>query len=235
MHRLKNLAAAGVLAVVVPASYPQGIPVIDVAAIVQLVAQVGHVLTMIENQLTQIEQARSSFLSMTGSRMLGSLHRDPSFNNYVPLDAPAQIDGVVAGGYGGLTAPARALRDADMVWNCQGLGGALLTQCQAMLAQPYQNKVLLRQSIASASGRIGQISRLIDAINGTQDQAAKLELGARIQGEQALLQHESTRLQMLWMDMQNEQQREDARRAERTAEMMTRPRDVGAFLPGSEP
>jgi type IV secretion system protein VirB5 len=235
MLRIKKFIAAGVLTACMPAAYPQGIPVIDPAAIAQIVVQIGHQLTQIENQLVQIEQARTEFLSTTGTRGLGAIARDPRFNNYVPLDAAAQLDSVVTGGYAGLTAPAKALRDADMVWNCQGLAGAALTQCQATLAQPYQNKALLRQAITSATGRIGQIGRLIDAINGTQDQAAKLELNARIQGEQAMLQHEYTRVQMMALDMQNEQQREEARRKERTAEMMTRPRDVRAFLPGNEP
>jgi type IV secretion system protein VirB5 len=238
MQRLKGILAAGTLALAVPGAHPQvggGIPVIDYAAVLQLVTQVTHVLTMIDNQLTQIEQGRTSFLSMTGTRGLGSLARDPALNNYVPLDAPAQLDGVAVNGYGGLTGPARALRDADMVWNCDGMAEPLRTQCQASLAQPYQNKALLRQVIATASARIGQISQLITAINSTDDQAAKLELGARINGEQALLQHEGTRAQMLWVDMQNEQRREEARSKERTAEMMTRPLDVRSFLPGAAP
>jgi type IV secretion system protein VirB5 len=235
MRRMKKIIAAAAMAVAAQAAHPQGIPVIDVAAIAQIVAQIGHMLTMIENQLMQIEQSRMQFMSMTGTRGLGALARDPRFNNYVPLDAPQQLDGVVTGGYDALTAQAKVMRDADMVWNCQGMAEPLRTQCQASLAQPYQNKALLRQVIATASGRIGQINRLIDAINSTDDQAAKLELGARIQGEQALLQHEDARARMLWMDMQNEQQREEARRRERTAEMMTRPRDARAFLPGNEP
>jgi type IV secretion system protein VirB5 len=234
MLSLKLLIAAGALAAAGTSAHA-GIPVIDATAIARFIEQIGHTLTMIENQIAQIEQARVQHLSTTGTRGLGALQRDPAFNNYVPLDAPAQLDGVAANGYAGLTAQARTMRDADMVWNCQGLAGSALTQCQAALAQPYQNKALLRQAITSATGRIGQVGRLIDAINGTQDQAAKLELNARIQGEQALLQHEYTRVQMLALDMENEQRREDARRRERTAEMMTRPRDVRDFLPGNEP
>jgi type IV secretion system protein VirB5 len=228
---MKKLIATAALAVAGASAHAQ-IPVIDPAAIARMVEQIGHALTMIENQIAQIEQARAQYLSTTGTRGLGGLQRNPALNNYVPFDAPAQLDGVAANGYAALTAPAKAMRDADMVWNCQGMAGAALQQCQATLAQPYQNKALLRQAIATATGRIGQISRLIDAINNTDDQAAKLELNARIEGEQALLQHEYTRVQMLQMDMVNEQRREEARMKERTAEMMNRQRDVRDFLPG---
>lgn len=231
MLKLKKLIAAGALAAAGASAHAQ-IPVRDDMAILRFIEQISHTLTMIENQIAQLEQARTQFLSTTGTRGLGGLQRDPAFNNYVPIDAPAQLDGVAANGYAGLTAQARAMRDADMAWNCEGMTGAAMRQCQATLASPYQNKALLRQAITSATGRIGQINRLIDAINNTDDQAAKLELNARIQGEQALLQHEYTRVQMLQMDMQNERRREEARLKESTAEMMNRPRDVRDFLPG---
>lgn len=234
MVAFKKLMAAGVLAAAGSSAHA-GIPVIDATAIARFVEQIGHMLTQIENQITMIEQARVNYLSTTGTRGLGSLQRDPSFNNYVPLDAPGQLDGVAVNGYAGMSAAGKAMRDAAMVWNCQGLSGSTLLQCQSMLAQPYQNKALLRQTIAAASGRIGQISGLINAINGTSDQAAKLELGARIQGEQALLQHEHTRAQLLWMDMQNEQRREEARRAESTAEMLSRPIDIRQYLGSTAP
>lgn len=241
MIRIKKLVAAGVLAASGSAAHA-GIPVIDITAIIQAVQQTLHMLTQIEqqylqiqNQYQQIAQAKATLENMSGSRGLGMLLRNPALNNYVALDAPMQLDGVVLNGYGGLMAPARALRDADMVWNCQGLGGALQTQCQATLAQPYQNKALLRGAITAASQRIGQINGLITAINGTSDQAAKLEIGARIQGEQALLQHEATRAQLLAQDMENERRREEARRLERTAEMMTRPLDAREFLGGVAP
>jgi type IV secretion system protein VirB5 len=234
MLPLKKLLAAGVLAASGSAAHA-GIPVIDVTAIMNMVQQILHQLTMIENQVAQIEQARATLQNISGSRMLGTLLRDPAFNNYVPLNAPVHLDAVVLNGYGGLTAPARALRDADMVWNCEGMAEPYRTQCQATLAQPYQNKALLRQAITTAAQRIGQINGLLTAINGTADQAAKLEIGARIQGEQALLQHEATRAQLLSQDMANEARREEVRRLERTADMLTRPADVRAFLGGAAP
>lgn len=241
MIRVKKLVVAGVLAASGSATHA-GVPVIDITAIIEAVQQTLHMLTQIEqeylqieNQYQQIAQAKATLQNMSGSRGLGALLRNPALNNYVPMDAPVQLDSVVVSGYGGLTAQARALRDADMVWNCQGIGGALRTQCEATLGQPYQNKALLRQAIGTASQRIGQINGLINAINGTDDQAAKLEIGARIQGEQALLQHEATRAQLLAQDMENERRREEARRLERTAEMMTQPLDVRAFLGGTAP
>jgi type IV secretion system protein VirB5 len=234
MLPVKKLLAAGVLAASGSAAHA-GIPVIDVTAIMNMVQQILHQLTMIENQVAQIEQARAMLQNMSGSRMLGTLLRDPALNNYVPLNAPVQLDTVVLNGYGGLTAPARVLRDADMVWNCDGMAEPYRTQCQAVLGQPYQNKALLRQAITMAAQRIGQINGLLTAINGTTDQASKLEIGARIQGEQALLQHEATRAQLLALDMTNEARREEVRRLERTADMLTRPADVRAFLGGAAP
>ena len=235
MVRFKKLMAAGVLAAAGGTAHA-GIPVIDVTAVMQAIQQTLHMLTQIDNQLMQIDNLRSQLQNMSGARGIGSLARDPRLDNYVPLDAAAQIDGVNASGYAGLNNVAKAMRDADMRWNCQGVPADVRVACESALANPYQQKAILRQAIGTANGRIGQISTLINAINGTQDQAAKLEIGARIQGEQALLQHEATRVQMLWMDMQNQARLEEARRMESTAAMINRPhRDVRAFLGSDAP
>jgi type IV secretion system protein VirB5 len=210
-----------------------GIPVIDVSNLMQSIQQVLHMIESLENQLTQIQQYQRQIDSMTGSRGLGSLLRSPLVNNYVPLDADARLSSVSLNGYAGLTNAAKALRDVGMVYNCESQPeGRLRIACQASLARPYQNKALLQLAMDKATSRMNQIAGLIDAINGTDDPKSIAELDARLAGENALLAHETSRVQVLHQMIQTEREIEESRLRESTAAVLRRPRlqfDAPAF------
>ena len=225
------IAIAALLTLAAPASHAQGIPVIDVANLVQTVQQVVNDLTKISNQIQQITQLQAQITSMNGMRMLGTVANNPMLRNYVPANAYTVVNAITSSGYGGLNATAKGLRDAGMVYNCLDLAGAARTACQAALAQPYQHKGLLQDAMTAASGRLAQISALMGQIDATTDQKAVQEIQARIGAENALLAHEASQVQMLQGMADSEERIARSRDRERQYEMLNRTGKIADFLP----
>lgn len=213
------------------AARAQGIPVIDVANLVQAITQVLNDLTEIENQVQQITQLENQLSSINGMRNLGQVFNSPLLKNYVPADAYTVLNGVNTSGYSALSSTAKSLRDAAMVYNCLDLSGSAKTDCQASLAQPYQHKGLLQDAMTAASGRLSQINALMDQINGTNDQKGVLEIQARVSAENALLAHEVSQIQMLQAMADSEERIARSRDRERQYQMLGRPGKISDYLP----
>jgi type IV secretion system protein VirB5 len=209
----------------------QGIPVIDVANVIQSIQQVLNGVTSIENQLQQIRQLQNQLSSINGLRNLGQVFNNPLLHNYVPAEAYTFVNAVDNGGYAGLNGTAKGLRDANMVYNCLDRTGDDRTSCQASLAQPYQQKGLLQDAMKSAAGRLAQINALMDQINATPDQKSVQEIQARISAEGALLAHEMTQIQMLQGMADSEERIARSQERERQYQMLDRTGKVADYLP----
>ena len=230
--RLAAIAFAVVtpLASFSPASQAQGIPVIDIANLIQTITQVLNDVTKIANQIEQIEALQSQLASINGMRNLGNVFDSSALKNYVPANAYNLVNAVDSSGYSGLTATSKTLRDAQMLYNCLDRAGSARTECQASLAQPYQQKGLLQDAMKAASGRLDQIKSLMTQINGTSDQKAVLEIQARIGAENAMLQHEMSQVQMLTGMADSEERIARSRDRERQAEMLNRTGKISDYL-----
>lgn len=225
-----RLTFAVAVAAVSGAAHAGGIPVIDVANLAQAVQQVSNHITQINNQVRQITQLQEQLRSMNGMRHLGSVSNNPLLMNYVPANAFVQFDALRSSGYEALTATAKGLRQADMVYNCLDLAGPARVACQATLAQPYQYKGLIQDAMRSAAGRLGQIQSLMGQIDATTDQKSVQEIQARIGAENALLAHEMSQLQMLQGLVDSEDRIERTRERERRHEMLNRPGKLADYL-----
>ena len=77
---------------------------------------------------------------------------------------------------------------------------------QAQLQAARQSAALLqsasRQSLANTSGQFASLQQLISAIPSASDQKGALDLQARIQSEQAMLQNESTKMTVLYQTLE---------------------------------
>ena len=228
--RLK-VAAAVLIAFGAGSARAQGIPVIDIANLVQTILQVLNDVTKISNQVQQITELQNQLNSINGLRNLGQVFNNPMLKNYVPAEAYTYLNAVNTSGYSGLNGTAKTLRDAGMVYNCMDLSGAARTDCQAALAQPYQQKGLLQDAMKSASGRLSQINSLMDQINGTSDQKAIQEIQARIGAENALLAHEVSQVQMLQGMADSEERIARSRERERQYQMLGRTGKIADYLP----
>ena len=209
----------------------QGIPVIDIANLIQTIQQVLNDATKIENQIAQIRAMQSQLSSISGTRNLGAVFNSAALQNVVPANAYTAIDGVSASGYAGLTSTAKGLRDASMVYNCLDRTGAAQTSCQASLARPYQQKGLLQDAMHAASGRLAQINALMGQINATTDQKAALEIQARIGAENAMLTHELSQIQMLQGLADSEERIARSQDRERQYQMLGRTGRIADYLP----
>jgi len=209
----------------------QGIPVLDVANLIQSIQQVLDGVTSIENQVQQIRQLQSQLSSINGMRNLGQVFNNPLLHNYVPAEAFTVVNAVDRGGYAGLSGTAKALRDANMIYNCLDRSGDDRTSCQAALAQPYEQKGLLQDAMRSAAGRLAQINALMNQINGTPDQKSVQEIQARIGAENAMLAHEMTQIQMLQGMADSEERIARSQERERQYQMLDRTGKVADYLP----
>ena len=212
------------------AGQAQGIPVIDTANLTQAIQQVMSDITQIQNQVQQITQLQSQLKSITGSRNLGDVFDNPVLKNYVPPEAYTLLNAVQSSGYAGLTPTAKALRDAAMIYNCTNLVGAAQSDCQARLAQPYQQKGLLQDAMKAAAGRLAQIESLMNQISQTTDPKGVQEIQARISAENALLAHEMSQLQMLQGMADSEERIARSRDRERQYEVLSRTGKIADYL-----
>lgn len=231
MHKLPRLSTALALACATTLTQAQGIPVMDIANLIQTIQQVINDITKIQNQVQQITQLDNQLASINGTRNLGAIFNSPLLRNYVPAEAYRAINAVNTGGYTGMTGTAKALRDASMIYNCMDLAGTERTRCQAALAQPYQHKGLLQDAMTSAAARPAQIEALMNQINATTDQKAVQEIQARIGAENALLAHEATQIQMLQGMADSEERIARSRDRERQYQMLGRTGRIADYLP----
>jgi type IV secretion system protein VirB5 len=183
--------------------------VVDVGAIAQLVQQVQTLAQQLETAQNQLTQARQQFQSMTGNRGMERLLAGTA-RNYLPPDwqtLEAAARGA-SGSYGVLAAQLNAALQANAMLTPEQL--ALLSaqereQLEAARRSAAMLQVTSRQAIEVSSARFASLQQLIDAIPAAFDQKAALDLQARIEVEQAMLQNEHTKLMALYHAAQAEE------------------------------
>lgn len=218
IRKISTLAVA--LLVSIPFTSAAQIPVTDVAQITltqsNQAANVAKYLEMIAQYKQQIEQMKRQYESLTGSRGMGSLLNDPAYASYLPAEWQDVYDRVRRGGYEGLTGSARAMRDANKLFDaCASRANDEKQVCERRASKAAQDKAFATNAFDKAQERWDQIAGLIQAINGTEDPKAIAELQARIDGEQAAIQNEQIKLRMYQMiaaaeDRLIEQQEQEA-------------------------
>jgi type IV secretion system protein VirB5 len=197
LTRLRTLTALLLLAAA-PAVQAQ-FAVIDVASVTQLVTQAQT----LEQQLTQAQQ---QFQSLTGDRGMELLLSGVT-RNYLPADWAA-LQSAAQGG-GSLGAAVRAALDAESLLSAAQL--ALLPPALAQQLRAQRNAAALlqgmtQQALGNASARFASLQQLISAVGRAPDAKAALDLQARVAAEQAMLQNESSKLQVLFQTVRAAEQ-----------------------------
>ena len=183
--------------------------VIDVGAIAQLIQEVSTLeqdLTVAKNELTQ---AQTEYASMTGSRgmqnLLGGINRNYLPQNWTQL---SQIMGGSSGGYPGVASSYSSLVTSNAVMGPAQVA-ALLPSEQAELQAQRSSVALLqtttRTALQNASDRFASLQQLISAIGQATDQKGALDLETRIAAEEAMLQDEQSKLQILFQVAQSQE------------------------------
>jgi type IV secretion system protein VirB5 len=176
--------------------------VIDVASIAQLIQEVQQLEQQVATAKSQLTQAQSEYAAITGNRGMQNLLSGTN-RNYLPTDW-AQLAQVMTGR--STSYPALATSVSSLVTSNAVLTPAQVATLspaeQTQLAAARQNPALLaatsRAALENSSGRFASLQPLISTIGTASDEKASLDLTARITAEQAMLQNESTKLQMLY-------------------------------------
>jgi type IV secretion system protein VirB5 len=183
--------------------------VVDVGAIAQLIQQVATMRDQLETTRDQLRQARETLDSMRGGRGMERLLSGTS-RNYLPSDWQ-QLEAVLnqtSSGFGALATDLQRLMNSNAVLTPQQI--ATLSQAdrqhlEAARRSAAMLQVLTREALSVTSRRFDSIQQLIDAISRASDQKAILDLQARIQAEQGMLQNEATKLGVLYQAAQAEE------------------------------
>ena len=186
--------------------------VIDVGAIAQLLQEVKQMEQMIQTAQNQLNQAHQEYQSITGTRGMQNLL--PGVNwNYLPSSF-TQVSSALSGTINRQIATNAVLTPAQVA--------AFSPAEQQQLNAARSNAALLQassqQAYATASARFISLQSLISAIGAASDQKAVLDLQARVQAEQGLLQNDATKLQLLYQAAQAE---EWARRQRASEQVVT--------------
>jgi len=145
---------------------------------------------------------------------------NPALRDYLPNDWQGVYDAVKNGGYDGLSGTAKAVYDANKIFDsCERVSaGDQRKACEARAVKgavkASQDKGFALDAYDKAKGRINQIDQLMAKINDTSDPKAIAELQGRIAAEQANIQNEQTKLQLYAMVAQAEEKVQAQRQRE---------------------
>jgi type IV secretion system protein VirB5 len=170
--------------------------VIDVGAIVQLVQEVQQMEQVLQTAQNELNQAKQEYQSITGLRgmqnLLSNINRNylPTTWAQLPIGLASPIQSQVTTNAVLTSAQVSALSPAEQQQLNAARGNAALLQ------------VATQQAYATTSSRFASVQTLINAIPSATDQKGILELQARIQAEQGMLQTDSTKLNLLYQAAQ---------------------------------
>jgi type IV secretion system protein VirB5 len=174
--------------------------VIDVGTIAQLVAQANTLEQELNTARQDLSQAQQQYQSMTGQRGMQQLLAG-TVRNYLPTNW-AQLQVALQGSGGGyaLGADVRGAVSSNAVLSPQQVA-ALSPDEQESLQEARRNAALLQavaqEALMRTSNRFASIQVLIDAIPQATDEKGILDLAARIDAEEGMLQNEQTKLNVL--------------------------------------
>jgi type IV secretion system protein VirB5 len=209
------LAAAALLS---PLHARAGIPVIDFAAVTNLIQQVTYwqqQISGMQKQFDQLQMANAqlgqTYSAMTGTRGMDQLLSTSNLSrNYLPPNYN-ELMGVLNGtssGYSGLSSQVQSIMNANRILSTTQMD-ALSPDLRQIVDKGRQSSAMLsgltQGAYQNTSQRFSALQQLIDAIGRTNDPKAIQELQARIQAEQNMLTNEQTKLQSLYQVAQSEE------------------------------
>jgi type IV secretion system protein VirB5 len=181
-----------------------GIPVIDGAHIAESIVEAVEVLAQwasqygqMAEQIMQLEQqydqSVTTYNSISGVRGMGSLVNTPARRSYMPDDYQNMLNN----GYGNSSGIRSAVRKFDVSSTSLDGNSDSAKAFKASAQQSSLNRATSEESYKQASDRIGSIQTLLDKVNDVSDEKDVLDLQARIQAEQVMVQNENVKLTAL--------------------------------------
>ncbi|TQJ94644.1 P-type DNA transfer protein VirB5 [Achromobacter sp. SLBN-14] len=186
--------------------HASGIPVVDAASIAD--RAIKHVETLakyaeqIEVLKGQLESQKRQLESLTGTRNLGDILNNPAIREALPADA-REILRASNGGLGGISdAVERIEREERLTGNYEQDKKNLDARAEKLAVR---SQAMMEQTQKAMTARVKQVDQLQAKINQTQDPKAIADLQARLLVEQANIQADQTRADMLTRQIEAEQ------------------------------
>jgi type IV secretion system protein VirB5 len=189
--------------------------VIDVGAITQLLVEVQQLEQALQVAQRSLAQAQQAYSAITGGRGMQFLLSGTN-RNYLPANW-AELSGAqngAGGPYGALGSDVTATVQRNAILtptNTQNFSAAENRQLSSRRSAVALQEALTRAELANVSERFAAIQTLINAIPRATDEKGILDLQARIQVEQGMLQNENSKLHVLYEAAQSQAQMERER------------------------
>jgi type IV secretion system protein VirB5 len=178
-------------------------PVIDAAAIKQLVVQINYwkqQITAMQRELTQLQQTHAALTGPRGMQALLSM--SDAERNYLPKDwaGVAQVLAGQSAQYGALASAVESGIAQRAVLDPARL--ARMTEAERTSIEEERRAsmgltVMTREAYAQAGARFASLAQLVQAIGSASDAKAIADLQGRIAAEQAMLENEQAKLAVL--------------------------------------
>jgi type IV secretion system protein VirB5 len=182
----------------------QGIPVYDNSANTSNMLQYGQLVKQLAEMQEQYKMLEQTYKTLTTtSKSYGVSQYNRENDNYVDEEYQKKYDEIRGGNVNNVN---QELTDNQIDVNamCGNLGEKQQVACKRQVALAAQDKAFTQKAFTKAKNRLDQIRRLMGEISGTKEQKDILELSARIQAEQAILQNESIKVQLYKITSENE-------------------------------
>ncbi|MGY2491972.1 type IV secretion system protein [Cupriavidus sp. CP313] len=171
-------------------AHAQGIPTIDVANIAQAILMNQSLQQQVTTQAQQYQTLASQLAAQTGNRALGQILNDPSLRNYLPDQWQSIYDQVKSGQLQGISGAAQRIQQAE------GMTASTPGQ-QRYIDAVGANKAMSMQAYDATLKRLQNIEGLMRRSDLTQDPAEKADLLNRLSAENAMIQNEQVRLNLM--------------------------------------
>lgn len=209
--KIFKLARVGVVALLA-ASTPAfaGIPVsvlMDVPAIANQVQTMTQWTNQYQQMVSQIQGLQRQYNAMTGLRNLGQIMNNPSLRNYLPEEWAGIYSQLKTGSYPSITGR------ANTIYSSEGMDSAAVGGRKRQQDVMVANKAMTMEAYKATEARLQNINSLMLEANAQQDAKGAADLANRMAAEQAMIQNEQVRLNLLVQLQAAEKQLADQQRA----------------------
>ncbi|AEC18857.1 TraF protein [Pusillimonas sp. T7-7] len=200
---LQSLAAAALVCLSIPAHGQ--IPVTDGASITARAAQHAESLAKYLEQIAtlkaQLESAHRQYEAITGARNLGDILNNPTIRNSIPADVRVVLRRGESS-IGSIQHSVNRIRDEERLTGNYAVDSQALSRRVEDLG--LRSQALLEQAQEGIGDRMLQLDQLQQQINLATDPKAISDLQARLQVEQANIQADQIRADLLSRQLEAE-------------------------------
>jgi type IV secretion system protein VirB5 len=171
-----------------------GIPVsvtLDAPAVLNQAQTMAQWARQYQQMVDQIQGLERQYKALSGARNLGQILNNPALRNYLPDEWAGVYDQVRSGGLAGLSGTAKAIYTAEQ-FNSAATGGKR-RQHEVMVA----NKAMTMAAYKATATRVANINALMIQADAQQDAKGAADLANRMAAENAMIQNEQVRLNLL--------------------------------------